>query len=106
MPYNKGYEEADAEAQGGEPQHNDPSHNDRLDASAAAAGSGPDESTRLQQEMDTYFSDEKILIPENEKVSLALIRTPISVLPSINQHVICPQSDLDPGIVDTIPTRD
>lgn len=80
MPYNKGYEEADAEAQGVEPQHNDPSHNDRLDASAAAAGSGPDESTRLQQEMDTYFSDEKILIPENEKVSLALIRTPHSVL--------------------------
>lgn len=73
MPYNKGYEEGDAEAQASQPQRNDPSHNSRVNATTA-----PDESTLLQ-EMDTYFSEEKILIPETEKASRTINYHPLPI---------------------------
>lgn len=62
MPYNKSYDNGDDEAQTANPQRNDPAH------PGSPAGAAADESTLLQG-VDTYFSDERILIPEVEKVS-------------------------------------
>lgn len=61
MPYNNSYDEGGDEANPRNPQENVPAH---PDSKATAAG---DESTLLQG-VDTYFSDERILIPETEKV--------------------------------------
>lgn len=89
MPYNNSYEEGDEEAQAGNPQRNDPAHVPR-------AGAGADESTLLQG-VDTYFSDEKILIPENEKVIQLRIRFDCNLWLGIWRHVmpIRSQSSVD-----------
>ena len=69
MPYNKSYEEADEEGQASDTQRNNAPPHD--------AAPKPDENTLLQGGVDTYFSDERILIPENEKVIRRLAISPI-----------------------------
>lgn len=64
MPYNNSYDEGGDEANPRNPQENVPTH---PDSKAADGSKSADESTLLQG-VDTYFSDERILIPETEKV--------------------------------------
>lgn len=66
MPYNKSYEESDEEPEAGYPYSNNPTHPEAQPRTGAPAEG---ENTLLQDGVETYFSDERILIPETEKVS-------------------------------------
>lgn len=70
MPYNNSYEDGDEDHQSSDHQRNRPAHSEgSAPAQTAAAVAPQDESALLKGGVDTYFSDEKILIPESERVS-------------------------------------
>lgn len=68
MPYNNSYEDGDEDGQSSDHQRNGPAHAEGS-APAEVAAATQDESSLLKGGVDTYFSDEKILIPESERVS-------------------------------------